>query len=384
VTQLYKAMAVALVLMIGSLAATQTIHARASISSSTPLKKKCHYVFKKVHGKRTRVRVCLAVKQPTPAPTPTATATSEPSFPVPDPITIKVIPVNITNYSTIDQATMQQQFAESKHFFNAYNIHVVYDFSAPVTTDTASISNTAPCSTAYSSAEYNYVKKLGMTANAKNVMIYTNFSYDQCHSVGDGLAGETMIDTANGGGIPVSTINFPFSTWVIKHESARQMGANQGDLASCATADCVAQPKFDVGHDVMGAGDANGGLNLVDQIVLSRNPNITPITQYNQKVLLEPRANGTGIKLPFTTSSGAVQSIYCGLRAPVGGDSLVKSSQVVCDVWDGKVGVVVADADVEVPPMDVNGSINDPKDGWNLHVDSVDGASATLTIAPAK
>jgi alpha-amylase len=47
--------------------------------ASAAAKKKCHYVTKKVHGKKTKVKVCTKVKKATPTPTPTATS-SPPSL----------------------------------------------------------------------------------------------------------------------------------------------------------------------------------------------------------------------------------------------------------------------------------------------------------------
>jgi DNA-binding beta-propeller fold protein YncE len=57
------------VLVIGGI--TSAPETRASVHPSSPaLKKTCHYVTKKIHGKKKRVKVCKTVK-PKPSPTPT-------------------------------------------------------------------------------------------------------------------------------------------------------------------------------------------------------------------------------------------------------------------------------------------------------------------------
>jgi hypothetical protein len=69
----------------GAQAARPASSAALSRSVLMPLaKKKCHYVTKKVHGKKKRVKVCTTVKpKATPTPTPTDTPTDTPTTPTP-------------------------------------------------------------------------------------------------------------------------------------------------------------------------------------------------------------------------------------------------------------------------------------------------------------
>lgn len=327
---------------------------------------------------------------PTPVP-PTATPIPTPdSYTEPNPVNEVIIPIDIPGYSTVDPTKIQQQLADNRRFYASYGISINDTVTNTVTVNASQISTTAaPCSDAFAYSEYDFAKKQGLTGNTKYVVIYNNFSYDQCRSV-NGLGAGTTYDNSGATKVLFTVINYPDAFgMLIEHETLRRLGGNQGDIASCFTADCVASAAKDVASDTSGNGE--GGLNLVDMQVLGLKPNITEVSQGTQTIMLKPRtinnSDVKGIKLPFTANVNGQtvkESMYCGLRAPVGGDAAVKKPQIICDVWDRHLGPDVADPDTELPPLDASSApVIDSTDHWTLQVTNMATTapySATVNI----